>query len=151
MLSNLCSLHNTLFPLCLLNCFVLPHPFSRIKILSKYNLIHILSNINLGCVCVSRSVLSDFLWPNGLQPSRLLCPWNSPGKNTGVDCHSLFQRVFTTQGLNSGLLHCRQILYHLRYREVLAHLKLLKYRYFQGVQFSSSMITPKGHSKALLN
>ena len=45
--------------------------------------------------------------------------WNSPGKNTGVDCHSLLQRIFLTQGLNSGLLHCRQILYHLSYREVL--------------------------------
>ena len=34
-------------------------------------------------------------------------------------CHSLLQRIFLTQGLNSGLLHCRQILYHLSYREVL--------------------------------
>ena len=37
------------------------------------------------CVCVvcgSRSVVSDSLWPRGLQPARLLCPWNSPGKNT---------------------------------------------------------------------
>ena len=29
------------------------------------------------------------LWPHGLQPTRLLCPWNSPGKNTGVGCHAL--------------------------------------------------------------
>ena len=42
-----------------------------------------------------------------------------PDKNTGVVCHSLLQRIFLTQGLNSGLLHCRQILYHLSYREVL--------------------------------
>ena len=27
--------------------------------------------------------------PRGLQPARLLCPWNSPGKNTGVGCHAL--------------------------------------------------------------
>ena len=46
-------------------------------------------------------------------------PWDSPGKNTGVDCHSLLQRIFPTQGLNPGLLHCRQILYHLSYGEVL--------------------------------
>ena len=38
-----------------------------------------------------------------------------PGKNTGVDCHFLLQRIFPTQGLNPGLLHCRQILYQLRY------------------------------------
>ena len=36
-----------------------------------------------------RSVLSDSLWPRGLQPARLLCPQDSPGKNTGVGCHSL--------------------------------------------------------------
>ena len=41
------------------------------------------------------------------------CPWDSPDKNTGVDCHSLPQRIFPTQGLNPGLLHCRRILYHL--------------------------------------
>ena len=36
----------------------------------------------------------------------LLCPWNFPGKTTGVGSHSLFQGVFPTQGLNPGLLHC---------------------------------------------
>ena len=48
--------------------------------------------------------------------SRLLCPWNSPGSNTGVGCHSLLQEIFLTQGLNPGLLLCRQILYHLSHR-----------------------------------
>ena len=40
-----------------------------------------------------------------------MLPWDSPGKNTGVDCCSLFEGIFPTQGLNPGLLHCRQILY----------------------------------------
>ena len=35
---------------------------------------------------------------------RLLCPWNSPGKNTGVGSHSLLQEIFSTQGLNLGCL-----------------------------------------------
>ena len=48
---------------------------------------------------------------------RVLCPWDSPGKNTGVGCHALLQGIFPTQGSNLGLLHCRQILYHLSYRE----------------------------------
>ena len=43
-----------------------------------------------------------------------LSPWNFPGKNTGVGSHSLLQRLFLTQGLNLGPLHCRQILYCLR-------------------------------------
>ena len=38
----------------------------------------------------------------------LLCPWNSPGKNTGMDCHSLLQGIFMAQGLNPGFLHCRE-------------------------------------------
>ena len=38
---------------------------------------------------------------------------DSPGKNTGVGCHALLQGIFPTQGSNSGLPHCRQILYHL--------------------------------------
>ena len=39
-----------------------------------------------------------------------------PGKNTGVGCHSFLQGKFSTQGLNLGLLHCRQILYHLSHQ-----------------------------------
>ena len=38
---------------------------------------------------------------------------DSPGKNTGVGCHSLLQHIFPTWGWNPGLLHCRQILYRL--------------------------------------
>ena len=41
---------------------------------------------------------------------------NSPGKNTGVGCHTLLQGIFPTQGSNWGLLHCRQILYQLSYK-----------------------------------
>ena len=44
------------------------------------------------------------------------CPWNSQGKNTGVDCHFLLQGIFPTQGLNLGPLHCCQILYHLSHQ-----------------------------------
>ena len=61
-------------------------------------------------VSVSCSVVSDSLRPHGLQPSRLLCPWDSPGKNTGVGCHALLQGIVLTQGLNPGLLHHRRIL-----------------------------------------
>jgi len=37
-------------------------------------------------------------------PTRLLCPWDSPGKNTGVGCHALLQWIFPTQGSNPCLL-----------------------------------------------
>ena len=58
----------------------------------------------------SRSVVSDSLQPDGLQPARLLCPWDSPGKNTGVGYHFLLQGIFPTQGSNLGLPHWRQTL-----------------------------------------
>ena len=43
-------------------------------------------------------------------------PWNSPGQNTGVGSLSLLQGIFPTQGLNPGLLHCRQIFYCLSHK-----------------------------------
>ena len=52
---------------------------------------------------------------NCSQPGSL-CPWDSPGKNTGVGGHALLQGIFLTQGSNLDLLQllrCRQILYHL--------------------------------------
>ena len=42
-----------------------------------------------------------------------LCPWNSPGKNTGVGFHSLCQGIILTKDSNPGLMHCRQVLYWL--------------------------------------
>ena len=62
---------------------------------------------------LSHLVMTDPLSLHGLLPTRLLCPWNSPGKNTTVGCHSLLHSTFPSQGSNLGLLHCRQILYHL--------------------------------------
>ena len=59
--------------------------------------------------------MSASLRSHGLQPSRLLCSWDFPGKKTGVGCHFLLQGIFLTQGLNLCLLcflYCRQILYH---------------------------------------
>ena len=64
----------------------------------------------------SCAVVPDSLRPHALQPTRLPCPWNSPGKNTGVCCHALLQGIFPTQGLNPGLLNCGQILYQLSHQ-----------------------------------
>ena len=55
----------------------------------------------------------DSLQPHGLQPIRVLCPWDFPGKDTGVGCRFLLQRIFPTQGSNPDLLHCTQTLYPL--------------------------------------
>ena len=50
-------------------------------------------------------------------PGKFLCPWNFPGKNTGVGCHFLPQGIFLTQGSNPYLQHCRWILHHWATRE----------------------------------
>ena len=64
---------------------------------------------------VSHLVVSDSLQPHRLWPTKLLCPRNSPGKNTRVGNHSFFQGILT-QGSNPGVLHCRQILYQLSHQ-----------------------------------
>ena len=66
-------------------------------------------------VTQSRLTLCD---PMDCSLARLLRPWDSPGKNTGVGCHALLQGIFPTQGSNPGLLHCKQILYRVSNREV---------------------------------
>ena len=53
--------------------------------------------------------MSDSLWPHGLLPSRLLCPWAFADKNTGVGCHFLLWGIFPTQRLNWLLLHWQMI------------------------------------------
>ena len=64
----------------------------------------------------SHSVMSNSLQHYGLYPTRVLSPWNFPGKSTGVGCRFLLQGIFPTQGLNLGLLHCRQTHYHLSHQ-----------------------------------
>ena len=39
--------------------------------------------------------MSDSLQPHRLQPARLLCPWDSPGKNTGAGCHFLLYHIYS--------------------------------------------------------
>ena len=80
-----------------------------------------------SCMGVSSiaSVVSSSLQPHGLQPSRLICPWDSPGKSTGMSCRFLLQGIFLTQGSNpclQWLLHRRRILYYWATREALTYI-----------------------------
>ena len=69
----------------------------RIESMSIWSTQIILCVCVCACVCV-QSCLT-------LEPTRLLCPWNSPGKDSGVGCHFLLHVNFTTQGSNLYLLH----------------------------------------------
>ena len=63
-------------------------------------------------VCVLVTQLCPTLCnPINCNLPKLLHPWNSPGKSTGVGSHALIQGIFPTQGSNPGLLHCKWILY----------------------------------------
>ena len=68
------------------------------------------------CVCVC-SVMSDSSCTPWTVACQILCPWDSPGKNTGVGCHALLQGIFLTQESNPSLLHWQAgslLLCHLR-------------------------------------
>ena len=81
------------------------------------------------CACIlsrfSQVQLLDFsqvqlqvprMQPHGLQPTRLLCPWDFPSQNTGVGCHAPLQGIFLNQGSNPRLLSLpcigRRVIYH---------------------------------------
>ena len=66
---------------------------------------------------VSRSVMPDSSQPHGLQdPTRLLCPWDFPGKNTGLGSHSLLRGDLPDPGFEPRSLTMQQILYHLSHQ-----------------------------------
>ena len=72
-----------------------------------------LKNWNASVRC---SVVFDSLQPHRLYSAMLLCPWNSPGKNTGAGSHSLLLRDFPNLGIEPWCLQCRKILYCLSHQ-----------------------------------
>ena len=91
------SIHPSIHPLTYLPAHPSIYPIYLQYFLSVY---HLLS----GCAKSLQSCPT--VCNHGLQPmDRLLCPWDSPGKNTGVGCRALLQGIFSTQGLNPCLLH----------------------------------------------
>ena len=73
-------------------------------------LLHVSNPVTWTILLFSCSVGSNSLQPHGLQPTRLLCSWDFPDKNTRVSCHALLQGIFPAQGSNLRLLrllHCR--------------------------------------------
>ena len=104
--------------------------FLAINICLDFSLLRIFNECVCMRVCVCArtcsvtSIMSVSMRPHELQPTRLLCPWNSPGKNTAMGCHALLQGIFPIQVSNSHLLHCRWIPYPL------SHLRSPKQTYY---------------------
>ena len=90
---------------------------------TSYHFIHMCFN-KVEVKLLSRARL--FATPRIVACTKLLRPWDFQGKSTGVGCHFLLQGIFPTQGLNPGLSHCRQTLYHLSHQEspVFQHVSL---------------------------
>ena len=88
------------------------------QLLLNYYSVHFVNGFFV-CVC---SVVSYSLRPPGTVARQILCPWNFPGKNTGVGCHFLLQGIFLTQGSNLHLLSLLnwQILQHCTHWEALS-------------------------------
>ena len=90
------------------NKLILPHVGKGAELI--LHICTISQDVSRVCVCVcvcvlSCSGMSDSLQPHELQPARLLCLRNFPGKNTGVCSHFLLQGIFSSQGWNPYLLH----------------------------------------------
>ena len=68
------------------------------------------------CLCLVAQSCPTLCDPMDCSPPGSSVHGDSPGKNTGVGCHFLLQGIFPTQGLNPGLLQCRQILYWLNHK-----------------------------------
>ena len=74
--------------------------YSLDVLLSQFGTIKTWHQSKVKSESVSYSVMSSSLFPHGLQPAKLLCPWNSPGKDTGVDNHFHLHRISPTQESN---------------------------------------------------
>ena len=59
--------------------------------LANFGVLKDVNRLRASCCCCEVASVSDSVWPHRQQPTRLLCPWDSPGKNIGVGCHFLLQ------------------------------------------------------------
>ena len=92
---------------------------TRVPCTGRWILNHWTTKEVLVCVCVCMLVVQlcpTLCDPMDSSPPGSSVHGDSPGKNTGVGYHALLQGILPTQGSNPGLLHCRRILYHLRYQ-----------------------------------
>ena len=109
-----------------------PHYQGIGYMLRKRDMLNDATNNSLWYAVLSHSVVSDSLWPHGLQPTRLLCPWGFSRQEYWSGCHALLQGIFQTQGLNPSLLHWRWILYRLSHQGSSRILEWVAYPFSRG-------------------
>ena len=112
----------------------------------QYIHIYVYIRIHTYMCVLSHSLMSDSLQLHELQPARLLCPWNSPGKNTAVGCHFLFQGIFPIQGSNPCLLFLQHLVggfFTTRPpgKPIYTHMRVCVLSHFSHVQLSVTLWT----------
>ena len=110
----------------------------------------------LTSVCCAVGLVAQFCLtlcnPMDCSPPGTSILGDSPGKNTGVGCHALFQGIFPSQGLNPGFSHCKQILYQLSYQESPFHLQFSSVQLLSRVRlFATLGITERQASLSITN
>ena len=107
----------------LLNTNSTSHPFPHEWQPLFYFLSLWIHSTTLG-ICMHAQSCQLFATPIDCSLPGTSLTWNFPEKNTRVCCHSLLQGIFLTQGSNSSILHCRQILYHLSHQGSPKHVQI---------------------------
>ena len=116
----------------------------------------------MSCAVLSRSVMSDSLWPMDCSPSGSSMYGVSSSKNTGVGCYVFVRGIFPTQGSNPGLQPCRWILHRLSHQgspvtlcqsesSLLTHEKTPEFLAFRGEEFNPGPAMRLDRSELLCN
>ena len=85
--------------------YAFANPWSRVEVaIREWHVVIFMLPLHACLVTQSYQTLRPF----GLYPARLLSPWDSPGRTTGVGCHSLLHGIFLTWRSNPCLLHLLQ-------------------------------------------
>ena len=92
------------------------------------------------CVCLVTRSCPNLCNPMDCSPPGSSVHGDSPGKNTGVGCHTLLQGIFLTWESNWGLLHCRRILYQLSYQGSPWYATLLTWKAFPLLMVSYQIL-----------
>ena len=90
------------------------------------------------------TVISDSVRPHGQQPTRFLCPWDSPGNNTGVGCHLLLHYIVTRMAKNPE--HCKPQMRVRMCNNRNSHLFLMGRQSYFGIQLGLYHMIQQFHS-----
>ena len=90
-------------------------------------------SVTVLCVCLVAQLCPTLCGRIDCSPPGTSANGDFPGRNTGVGCYALLQEIFPTQGSNSGLLHCRLILYHLSHQGSSRILEWVAYPFSRGI------------------